>query len=215
MDFPMMLRVFPFFVEAAWITVQISALSLLLGLFVAALIATAKMSRSLPIRAFGTAYVSLFRGTPCLIQLFVLYFGGPQVGINLEPFAAGVIGLGLNIGAYMAESIRGAVLGVDRGQAEAARTIGFSRLQTMRLVVLPQAARLMIRPLGVNAVALVKGSALVSTISVVELTYTAQRFIGSTYKPFEIFGIAAVLYMVVVYVVARAVDMLDKRYAIN
>ena len=215
MDFPMMLRVFPFFVEAAWITVQISALSLLLGLIVAALIATAKMSRSLPLRAFGTAYVSLFRGTPCLIQLFVLYFGGPQVGINLEPFAAGVIGLGLNIGAYMAESIRGAVLGVDRGQAEAARTIGFSRLQTMRLVVLPQAARLMIRPLGVNAVALVKGSALVSTISVVELTYTAQRFIGSTYKPFEIFGIAAVLYMVVVYVVARAVDMLDKRYAIN
>ncbi len=215
MDFPMMLRVFPFFVEAAWITVQISALSLLLGLIVAALIAAAKMSRSLPLRAFGTAYVSLFRGTPCLIQLFVLYFGGPQVGINLEPFAAGVIGLGLNIGAYMAESIRGAVLGVDRGQAEAARTIGFSRLQTMRLVVLPQAARLMIRPLGVNAVALVKGSALVSTISVVELTYTAQRFIGSTYKPFEIFGIAAVLYMVVVYVVARAVDMLDKRYAIN
>ena len=215
MDFPMMLRVFPFFVEAAWITVQISALSLLLGLIVAALIATAKMSRSLPLRAFGSAYVSLFRGTPCLIQLFVLYFGGPQVGINLEPFAAGVIGLGLNIGAYMAESIRGAVLGVDRGQAEAARTIGFSRLQTMRLVVLPQAARLMIRPLGVNAVALVKGSALVSTISVVELTYTAQRFIGSTYKPFEIFGIAAVLYMVVVYVVARAVDMLDRRYAIN
>ena len=215
MDFPMMLRVFPFFVEAAWITVQISALSLLLGLIVAALIATAKMSRSLPLRALGTAYVSLFRGTPCLIQLFVLYFGGPQVGINLEPFAAGVIGLGLNIGAYMAESIRGAVLGVDRGQAEAARTIGFSRLQTMRLVVLPQAARLMIRPLGVNAVALVKGSALVSTISVVELTYTAQRFIGSTYKPFEIFGIAAVLYMVVVYIVPRAVDMLDKRYAIN
>lgn len=214
MDVSLVQRVFPFFVEAAWITIEISVLALALGLVVAFLISAAKMSRSFLLRAFGTAYVSLFRGTPCLIQLFVLYFGGPQIGINLEPFAAGVIGLGLNIGAYMAESIRGAILSVDRGQTEAARSIGFSRFQTMCKVVLPQAARLMIRPLGVNAVALVKGSALVSTISVVELTYTAQRYIGSTYKPFEIFGVAAVLYMLIVYVVARIVDLLDRRYAI-
>jgi polar amino acid transport system permease protein len=214
MDFSLMQRVFPFFVEAAFVTIEITALALLLGLAVAALAAAAKMSRSAPLRAIGTLYVSLFRGTPCLIQLFVLYFGGPQIGINLEPFAAGVIGLGLNIGAYMAESIRGALVAVDRGQTEAARTIGFSRFQTLRKVVLPQAARLMIRPLGVNTVGLLKGSALVSTISVVELTYTAQRFIGSTYKPFEIFGIAALLYMAMVYVVIRVVDLLDKRFAI-
>ncbi|PSJ62771.1 amino acid ABC transporter permease [Pseudaminobacter soli (ex Li et al. 2025)] len=214
MDFALMQRVFPFFVEAALVTVEISVLALALGLVVAALAAAAKLSRSRLMRAIGTVYVSVFRGTPCLIQLFVLYFGGPQIGINLEPFAAGLIGLGLNIGAYMAESIRGAVLSVDRGQAEAARSIGFGRFQTLRKVVLPQAARLMIRPLGVNTVALVKGSALVSTISVVELTYTAQRFIGSTYKPFEIFGVAALLYMIVVFVVAKVVDLLDRRYAI-
>ncbi|WP_421913337.1 amino acid ABC transporter permease [Mesorhizobium sp.] len=214
MDFSLMWRVFPFFVEAAWVTIEITALALILGLVVAALAAAAKMSRSAPLRAIGAVYVSVFRGTPCLIQLFVLYFGGPQIGINLEPFAAGVVGLGLNIGAYMAESIRGALIAVDRGQTEAARTIGFSRFQTLRKVVLPQAARLMIRPLGVNTVALLKGSALVSTISVVELTYTAQRFIGSTYKPFEIFGVAALLYMVMVYAVARIVDLLDKRFAI-
>ncbi|UVK57228.1 amino acid ABC transporter permease [Mesorhizobium sp. AR02] len=204
----------PFFVETALVTLELTALALLLGLAAAALAATAGMSRSATLRAVGTAYVSLFRGTPCLIQLFVLYFGGPQIGINLDPFAAGVIGLGLNIGAYMAESIRGALVAVDRGQTEAARTIGFSRFQTFRKVVLPQAARLMIRPLGVNTVALLKGSALVSTISVVELTYTAQRFIGSTYKPFEIFGVAALLYMIMVYAVARVVDLLDKRFAI-
>ncbi len=209
-----MQRVFPFFVEAALVTLELTALALILGLVAAAFAAAAKMSRPAILRAIGTVYVSLFRGTPCLIQLFVLYFGGPQVGINLEPFAAGVIGLGLNIGAYMAESIRGAVMAVDRGQTEAARTIGFSRFQTLRKVVLPQAARLMIRPLGVNTVALLKGSALVSTISVVELTYTAQRFIGSTYKPFEIFGVAALLYMIMVYAVARIVDLLDKRFAI-
>ena len=209
-----MQRVFPFFVEAALVTIEITVLALILGLAAAALAAAAKMSRSSILRTIGTLYVSLFRGTPCLIQLFVLYFGGPQIGINLEPFAAGVIGLGLNIGAYMAESIRGALVAVDRGQTEAARTIGFSRFQTLRKVVLPQAARLMIRPLGVNTVALLKGSALVSTISVVELTYTAQRFIGSTYTPFEIFGVAALLYMIMVYAVARVVDLLDKRFAI-
>ena len=115
----------------------------------------------------------------------------------------------------MTESVRGAILAVDRGQAEASRTIGFSRWQTTRLVVLPQAARLMIRPLGVNTIALIKGSALVSAISVVEMTYTAQRFISSTYKPFEIFAVAAVLYMIIIYVVARVVDHLDRRYAIG
>lgn len=214
MDLALMQRVFPFFLEAALVTIQISALALGLGLVVAALAASAKLSRSAPLRMIGTAYVSVWRGTPCLIQLFILYFGGPQIGINLEPFAAGVIGLGMNIGAYMAESIRGAILAVDRGQAEAARTIGFGRLDTMRRVILPQAARLMIRPLGVNAVALVKGSALVSTISVIEMTYTAQRFIGSTYKPFEIFAVAALLYMIIVYAVARTVDLIDKRYEI-
>ena len=215
MDFALMQRVFPFFIEAALVTIEISALALLLGLAMAALAAAARLSRSGPLRWLGTAYVSVFRGTPCLIQLFLLYFGGPQVGINLDPFAAGVIGLGLNIGAYMTESVRGAILAVDRGQAEASRTIGFSRWQTTRLVVLPQAARLMIRPLGVNTIALIKGSALVSAISVVEMTYTAQRFISSTYKPFEIFAIAAVLYMVIIYVVARVVDHLDRRYAIG
>lgn len=214
MDIELMQRVLPFFMEAALVTVEVSALSLVLGLAMAALAASAKLSGVLPIRWLGNAYVSLFRGTPCLIQLFLLYFGGPQVGINLEPFAAGVIGLGLNIGAYMAESVRGAILAVDRGQAEAARTIGFSRSQTMRYVLLPQAARLMIRPLGVNTIALIKGSALISAISVIEITYTAQRFISSTYKPFEIFAIAAVLYMVIIYVVARAVDFLDRRFAI-
>lgn len=215
MDFSLMVRVFPFFLEAALVTVQISALALVLGLAAGSLGAAAKLSRSRILRTIGTVYVSVFRGTPCLIQLFILYFGGPQIGIHLDAFAAGVIGLGLNIGAYMAESIRGAILSVDKGQTEAARTIGFGRAQTMRKVVLPQAARLMIRPLGVNTVALVKGSALVSTISVVELTYTAQRFIGSTYKPFEIFGVAALLYMIIVYAVARVVDLLDRRYALS
>lgn len=213
MDTDLILRILPAFIQAAWTTVEISLVSLVLGLAVASLLTAARLSRLAPLRALGTVYVSLFRGTPALIQIFLLYFGGPQIGLQLEPFAAGAIALGLNIGAYMAESMRGGILSVDRGQTEAARSLGFSRAQSMRWIVLPQAARLMIRPLGVNAVALVKGTALVATISVVELTYTAQRFIGSTYKPFEIFAVTAVLYMVMVYGLTLLIGVLDRAYA--
>ena len=213
MDLALMQRVLPFFLEAAWVTVQISCLSLLLGFLVAIALVALRLSDFLAVRCLSRLYVSVFRGTPCLVQLFVIYFGGPQMGLELDPFVAGVIGLGLNIAAYMAESIRGAIENVDRGQSEAARSIGFGRAATLRLVVLPQAARLMIRPLGVNAVGLIKGSALVSSISVVELTYTAQRFISSTYKPFEIFSVSAVLYIVMVYAVRLVVDRLDQRFA--
>jgi polar amino acid transport system permease protein len=213
MDLALMQRVLPFFLEAAWVTLSISVLAILLGLLIAVVLVAGRLSDFLVARCLSRVYVSVFRGTPCLVQLFVLYFGGPQIGLELEPYSAGVIGLALNIGAYMAESIRGAIANVDRGQAEAARSIGFGRGRTLWLVTLPQAARLMIRPLGVNAVALIKGSALVSTISVVELTYTAQRFISSTFKPFEIFAVAAVLYTVMVYAVRFIVDRLDQHFA--
>ncbi len=213
MDLALMQRVLPFFLEAAWVTLSISVLAILLGFVIAAVLVAGRLSDFIAARCLSRAYVSVFRGTPCLVQLFVLYFGGPQIGLELEPYSAGVIGLALNIGAYMAESIRGAIANVDRGQAEAARSIGFGRGRTLWLVVLPQAARLMIRPLGVNAVALIKGSALVSTISVVELTYTAQRFISSTYRPFEIFAVSAVLYIVMVYAVRFIVDRLDRHFA--
>ena len=213
MDTDLILRVYPFFLQAAVVTVELSVLTVLIGLGCGALGAAARLSRHAALRFLGAAYVSVIRGTPALIQIFLLYFGGPQVGIQLEPFAAGAIALGLNIAAYMAESIRGGVLSVDRGQMEAARSLGFGEGQSMRWIVLPQAAKLMIRPLGVNAVALVKGTALVATISVVELTYTAQRFIGSTYKPFEIFAVTAVLYMIMVYGLTLVIDRLDRAYA--
>ena len=211
MDFDLILRVYPFFLEAAVVTIELSVLTTVLGLTCGSLGAAARMSRSVILRAIGATYVSLFRGTPALIQLFILYFGGPQIGIQLDPFEAGVIGLGVNIGAYMTETIRGAIQSVDKGQTEAARTLGMSRWETMRKVVLPQAMRLMIRPLGVNINALIKGTALVAAISVVELTYTAQRYIGSTYKPFEMFLLSGALYMIIIYITGQGIAWLDRR----
>jgi polar amino acid transport system permease protein len=215
MDFELILRVYPFFLEAAWVTIELSVLTTILGLICGALGAAARMSRSAILRAIGATYVSIFRGTPALIQLFILYFGGPQIGIQLDAFEAGVIGLGVNIGAYMAETMRGAIQSVDKGQTEAARTLGMSRWETMRKVVLPQAMRMMIRPLGVNINALIKGTALVAAISVIELTYTAQRYIGSTYKPFEMFLLSGALYMIIIYVVGQGINWLDRKARIT
>jgi polar amino acid transport system permease protein len=215
MDFDLIFRVYPFFLEAALVTIQLAVLSTALGLICGALGASARLSRSKLLRFAGAAYVSVIRGTPALIQLFILYFGGPQVGIQLDAFEAGVIGLGVNIGAYMTETMRGAIIAVDKGQTEASRTMGMSRWQTMRKVILPQAARLMIRPLGVNINAQIKGTALVAAISVVELTYTAQRYIGSTYKPFEMFFLAGVIYMVIIYGTGLGVAWFDRRAQIR
>ncbi|MDF1803114.1 amino acid ABC transporter permease [Thalassovita sp.] len=211
MDFDLMWTVYPFFLKAAWVTIQLSVLTTLLGLICGSLGAAARLSRHAVFRGMGAAYVSVIRGTPALIQLFILYFGGPQIGIQLDAFEAGVIGLGVNIGAYMTETIRGAIVAIDKGQIEAARTLGMSKFQSLRKIVLPQAARLMIRPLGVNINAQIKGTALVAAISVVELTYTAQRYIGSTYKPFEMFLLSGILYMVIIYVVGQGIAWLDRK----
>ena len=215
MDFDLILRVLPYFLQAAIITIKLSVYSIALSLVCGAFGASARLSRYRSLRAAGATYVSVIRGTPALIQLFILYFGGPQVGIQLDAFEAGVIGLGVNIGAYMAETMRGAIIAVDKGQFEAARTLGLSHVRTMRKVILPQAARLMIRPLGVNINAQIKGTALVAAISVVELTYTAQRYIGSTYKPFEMFLLAGALYLVIIYVVGLGISFLDRKAALK
>jgi polar amino acid transport system permease protein len=136
------------------------------------------------------------RATPLLVQLFLIYFGLPQFGMDFSPFWSGVLALALNTGAYNAETIRAGILAVPKGQIEAARSLGMGPSLTMRRIVLPQAVRMIIPPLGNNFVILIKDTSLVSTITLVELTLTAQRLIGSTYKPFEMYLMAALLYAV-------------------
>ena len=139
----------------------------------------------------------VFMGTPLLLQLFLIYFGLVQIGIDLPAFVAGIIGLGLHFAVYNSELIQTAILSVDKGQMEAARTVGLSRGQALRKVVIPQAVRDVIPPIGNNMIALLKDSALVSVIGVSELTLSAQRAIGATYRPFEFYLVAAAFYYVI------------------
>ncbi|MCB1398995.1 MAG: amino acid ABC transporter permease [Rhodobacteraceae bacterium] len=175
------------------ITVAAALLSFFGGIFFAVIALYAPWFVRLPFRAFEW----LFMGTPLLLQLFLIYFGLVQVGIDLPAFVAGVIGLGLHFAVYNSELIQTAIVAVDRGQMEAARTLGLSRGQALRKVVVPQAVRDVIPPIGNNMIALLKDSALVSVIGVSELTLSAQRAIGATYRPFEFYLAAAAVYYVI------------------
>jgi polar amino acid transport system permease protein len=181
---------------AAW-TIAITLCAGLLSFFGGILFAVTALyghwSVRLPVRAFAW----LFMGTPLLLQLFLIYFGLIQIGIDLPAFVAGVIGLGLHFAVYNSELIQASILAVDRGQYEGARTLGLSRGQTLRRIVIPQAVRAVIPPMGNNMIALLKDSALVSVIGVMELTLAAQQAISRTYRPFEFYLAAAFFYYVV------------------
>lgn len=196
LDWSVIFHYFPFLLKGALLTLQISVVSLALGLVFGLVAALCVLTKNPLLQWPARFYVWLIRSTPLLVQLFIIYYGLPQFGLDLSPFWSGVLGLALNTGAYNAETIRGGILAVPRGQTEAARTLGMSGALTMRRIVLPQALRLIIPPLGNNFVILIKDTSLVSTITLMELTLTAQRLIGSTYKPFEMYLMAALLYAV-------------------
>ena len=175
------------------ITLGAALLSFFGGIVFAVIALYGHWTVRLPFRAFAW----LFMGTPLLLQLFLIYFGLVQIGIDLPAFVAGVIGLGLHFAVYNSELIQTAIIAVDKGQMEAARTMGLSRGQALRKVVIPQAVRDVIPPIGNNMIALLKDSALVSVIGVTELTLSAQLAIGRTYRPFEFYVLAALFYYVI------------------
>lgn len=211
LDWNIIVHYFPFLVKGALLTLEISILSLVLGLIFGLTAALCKLSANPLLRWPAAFYIWLIRSTPLLVQLFIIYFGFPQIGIDLGPYLSGVLGLGLNVGAYNAETIRGGIISVPKGQSEAARSLGMSAGLAMRRIILPQALRIIIPPLGNNFIILIKDTSLVSTITLVELTLTAQRFIGSTYKPFEMYLMAAVLYAVMTSTASLLLSLVEKR----
>lgn len=211
LDWNIIIHYFPFLLKGALLTLQIAILSLVLGLAFGLGAALCKLTRNPFLRWPAIFYVWLVRSTPLLVQLFIIYFGFPQMGIDLGPFWSGVLGLALNVGAYNAETIRGGIISVPAGQTEGARSLGMSGALTMRRIILPQALRIIIPPLGNNFIILIKDTSLVSTITLVELTLTAQRFIGSTYKPFEMYLMAAALYAVMTSAASLLLSWLEKR----
>jgi polar amino acid transport system permease protein len=186
----------PYLIEGAGISLGISVGAMAIGLVCGMTAALMRMSRSRLLREPASFYVWLFRGTPVLVQLIIIYTGLPEIGIKFGVLASALLGLGVNEGAYLAEIIRSGISAVPRGQFEAARSIGMTRFTTMRIVVLPQALRIMIPPLGNAFNGLMKTSSLASVISMEELLRRTELLIQVQFKVLEIFLVAALYYLI-------------------
>jgi polar amino acid transport system permease protein len=197
LDFTPVWQGWPQLVHGAVVTIEITTASLLLGCVLGLLVGIARLDPSKRlIYGFATGYVTFIRGTPLLVQLFLLFFGLPQFNILLPAFVCGVLGLGIYSGAYVSEIVRGAIQSIDRGQMEAARSLGMSYRQAMRIIILPQAVVRMIPPLGNEFIALIKNSALVSLLTIADLMHEGQKIISVSYRSLEVYLAIAFVYLI-------------------
>lgn len=192
-------------------TVPLTLVSFSLGLIVALLTALARISNIKPLELLARFYVWIIRGTPLLVQLFIIFYGLPAAGIILDPLPAAIIGFTLNVGAYNSEIIRAAILSIPKGQWEAAFSIGMSHSQALRRIILPQAVRFSVPPLANSFISLVKDTSLAATITLTEMFQIAQRITASTYEPLWLYTEAAFIYLMFCTVLSAIQGRLEKR----
>jgi cystine transport system permease protein len=212
-DVDLIVKSAPFLLKGAAYTVELSVGGMVFGLSLGFVIALMRLSRRKLLRAMARIYVSFIRGTPLLVQLFVIYYGLAQFGMRLDPIPSALIGLSLNVAGYTGEILRAAIASVDKGQWEAARALGLSWSQTMRLVIVPQAARVALPPLGNSFISLVKDTSLAATIQVPELFRQAQLITARTFQIFTMYFTAAVLYWVISTALAWGQERLERHYS--
>jgi len=210
----LLLTSLPVLVQGVLITIEFAISSMILGLIVGIAVAIMNIGGNVLLRAVGRAYVSLMRGTPLLVQIFVVYYGLPSIGISLDPTTAGIMTLTLNTGAYLSESMRGAILGIGRGQWAAAHSLGLNYLQTLRYIVCPQALRLAVPSLSNTLISLIKDTSLVSVITVTELLRSTQEVIAATFQPLPLYLAAAAFYWVLSTLMAWVQRRVETRLAL-
>ncbi|WP_067546022.1 amino acid ABC transporter permease [Nocardia crassostreae] len=194
-------------------TLPLTAVSFVIGLAIALFVALARMSKIWPLSAAARFYISIIRGTPLLVQLFIIFYGLPQLGISFDPFPAAIIAFSLNVGGYAAEVVRAAILSVAHGQWEASYAVGMTYSQTMRMIILPQASRIAVPPLSNTLISLVKDTSLASTILVTELLRTAQNAAAPTFEFFTLYGVAAIYYWIICLILSFGQTRLETRLA--
>ncbi|WP_394289222.1 amino acid ABC transporter permease [Microbacterium sp.] len=193
------------------VTMPLALVSFAIGLFLAVAAALMRISGSRVLSGIARVYISAIRGTPLLVQIFIVFYGLPQVGVRIEEFPAAIIALSLNVGGYAAEVIRAAILSVPKGQWEAAFTVGLSRATALRRIILPQAARVSVPPLSNTFISLVKDTSLVATITVTELFRVAQNIAAFSYEFMIIYIEAAVIYWLFCLVLSIGQDRIERR----
>ncbi|UVM02494.1 amino acid ABC transporter permease [Pseudomonas laurylsulfatiphila] len=196
---------------AAWATLQLAFGALVIGLIVGLLVALARLSGSRALRRAALYYIELFRGTPALVQLFIVYFSLTEIGVHFSSFQAAMIGLGLNAAAYLAEIYRAGLEAVPKGQVEAAKAIGMPKLKVLRWVVLPQAIRIVLAPIGNVAISLLKDTSVASLIAAPDLMLRAQDLSSVYFMPLEIYILVGAIYFALCYPLSLAVRMLERK----
>ena len=215
-DMNLVVNSFPLLLIGAGVTIQITVLSTAIGFVIGLVVGVARISHLRPLRLLAEVYVEFFRGTPLLVQIFLFYFALPAItGQRIDPFIAAISACGINSGAYVAEIFRAGIQSVDEGQMEAGRSLGMTWLQTMRYIIVPQAFKRVIPPLGNEFIAMLKDSSLVSVIGFEELTRRGQLIIAKTYGSMEIWLSVAVIYLAMTLTISRLVAYLERRYRVN
>ncbi len=211
-----------FFAEGVKNTLIIALFAVVLGTLLGTLMAMMRMSRFKPVRYLATAYIEFVRGTPLMIQLMFVFYGLPMTGIqipeisfipNFPRFAAGIFAMSINSCAYVAEIIRSGIQAVDLGQTEAARSVGFTHGQTMRMVVLPQAIKNILPALGNEFVTVIKESSIVSVVGIADLMFRTNDVIAVTYIQLESLAIAAIIYFLMTFLTGRFIAFMERRMA--
>ena len=212
MDFELIQRALPILLMGAGVTIEITAFSVAIGFFIGLFVGIARISQFKILQIMAAVYADCIRGTPLLVQIFLIYFALPMaIGQRVEPFIAAVAACGINSGAYVSEIFRAGIQAIDVGQMEAGRSLGLTWWQTMRFIILPQAFKNILPPLGNEFIAMLKDSSLVSVIGFEELTRRGQLIIAQTYGSFEIWMTVAVLYLIMTMAISRMVAFLEKR----
>lgn len=201
------------------ITLELTAGAVAMGIVIGLFMALMRLSDNRLFRGFAIAYIDFFRGTPLLVQILMVYFAVPQLLGFQTPdnyqFIAGIAAMGLNSGAYIAEIFRSGIQSIDRGQTEAARSLGMTQAQAMRYIILPQAFKRVIPPLGNEFIALLKDSSLVAIIALEDLMYSGKIIVGRTYQPFVVYFEVAMFYLVMTLILSRFVNYTERRLGKN
>lgn len=213
LDFSVVLTKIPILLEGCVVTLQISFFALLLGMIFGIAGALCRISANRALNSLAFMYVWVIRGTPVMVQLFILYFGLPQLGIKLPSMVAGVLGLAINTGAYVTEIIRAGIQAVDKGQMEAALSVGMSFRQAMARIIGPQATKICIPPLVNQFIMTLKNSSIASLVTITELFRTGEQIIYTTFRSFEVYMAVAVLYLMMNSVFMVIADRLERKMA--
>jgi polar amino acid transport system permease protein len=198
--------------QGTLVTIEVTVGAIALGCLIGLMIGLGRLDpRRWIVYGLCTAYVGFIRGTPLLVQLFIWFFGLPHFGINLPALFCGVVGMGIYSGAYVSEIVRGAIQSIDRGQMEAARSLGMPRAMAMRQIIIPQAVVRMIPPLGNEFIALIKNSSLVSLLTIADLLHEGQKIISTSYRSLEVYLAIALVYFVLTNLTGLALRTVEHR----